>query len=196
MRAFFLVAVGLLISLTQWGCGAYHESHVKNYKLYFATSDANILSEAQRLIHLYNREAQTNVLEFASNITEANSTVKFDRELKEREGKLGYGKWETEIYEEPDFRRLEGRTLERVITYSMELEFDEKFFKERAGKSESDLQWQRLYVLFLHEVGHGLQMSHIEDERNVMNPNIVEDPSYIRFDEYFHRVRSFIRTTQ
>lgn len=195
MRAFLSLVATFALSFGLLSCGAYHESHIKEYRLYFATRDARIIREVKDLIREYNKDVGYQVLHFAETQGEANSTVLFTRGLKETEGKLGYGRWETEMYQEPDFRRIEGRTLERVITYSMELEFDVGFFEERLNLSQSSPEWRRLYLLFCHEVGHGLQMPHVEnDDNDVMAPTI-KSADHVRFDEYFANVRTFLERT-
>lgn len=194
MRAFLSLFATIVLSFGLLSCGNYHESHVKDYRLYFATRDARVIKQVKELIREYNKDVGYQVLYFADTPGEANSTVLFTRGLKESEGKLGYGRWETEMYQEPDFRRIEGRTLERVITYSMELEFDVGFFEERLDLPKSHAEWRRLYLLFCHEVGHGLQMMHVDDEDDVMHSTI-KSAEHVRFNEYFANVRSFLERT-
>lgn len=183
---FVLLAIGLA------GCGEYHETHVKVYNLYFHTSSAKIQQEARRLIATYNRDVGMPVLAYASNIEDANSNVVFRYGLNATENKLGFGRWETTTYQEPDYRRVEGRTLERVVVHSMELEFDQTIFEEYAGRPTWDADWKMLYLLFCHEVGHGLQMGHQEQDNNdVMYPRVGRNDS-VRFDRYFDQVRLFM----
>lgn len=194
MRAFLSLVAMISLAFGSLSCGNYHESHIKEYRMYFNTNDTRILKEVKNLIRVYNQDVGYQVLHFVDTPSEANSTVLFTRGLRESEGKLGFGRWETDMYQEPDFRRLEGRTLERVIQYSMELEFDVGFFEERLSLPSSDPEWHRLYLLFCHEVGHGLQMIHADDEDDVMYP-VIKSAEHVRFDAYFSSVRAFLQST-
>lgn len=190
MRFATLVAwVGAVLT----GCGQYHTTYVKDYRLYFATEDNRLKSEGRRLIQVYNQRLGENVLSFAANPNEANSHVRFNRGMRDYEGKLGLGQWESNVNEEPDFRRIEGRPLERKIEYSMNIAFDEDFTLERSGMSEQNAEWQRLFLLFCHEVGHGMQLDHVDDEHNVMYP-VIKSADSVNFDAYFAKIREYLKT--
>ena len=190
MRKFMLLVIAAIV-LSLVGCGDYQTSYSKSYSMYFDTQDQKVINETYRLVRIFNEKLGRNALLATRDHKAANSYVKFTRGLRNDDGKLGYGKWETSMYQEPDFRRIEGRTLERTITYSMQLEYDEGFYAERVGADLESEEWQELFLLFCHEVGHGMQMDHHPDEKNVMY-YLINGADGIKFDEYFAQVRAFL----
>lgn len=192
MTAWARRVIFALIAMYVAGCGEYHETHIKVYNLYFHTNSTKIQQEARRLIATYNRDVGMPVLAYAATMEEANSNVLFRNGLNATENKLGFGRWETTTYQEPDYRRIEGRALDRVVIHSMELEFDETIFQQYSGKPVSDPDWKMLYLLFCHEVGHGLEMGHEEHDGNdVMYPRVGHNDN-VRFDRYFQQVRAYM----
>ena len=185
----------LLISFFPTACGQYSDSKIKNYALHFYSSESTLLQASQRLVVQYNRMASLPVLTYAGSENDANSYVQFVQGLDSKDGKIGYGQWVTETSEEPFTRSLEGHVLQREITYSMNIEFDYNYYKARATAADNSLEWKTLFVLFCHEVGHGLTMDDIYDEtqKSQIMYGVIDDKDIPNkdFTTYFGRVRSF-----
>ena len=177
-------------------CGRYSETKVKEYSLHFYSQEPVILQAGQKLVTEYNRMAGLPILSFMAKEDDANSNVEFVQGLNSTDGKLAYGQWVTETNQEPVTRSLEGRPLQKTVYYSMNLEFDYKYFKDRAAQSTDSLEWKTLFVLFCHEVGHGLTMDDLYDKGdrlNIMYGIIdVQDIPSKDFKGYFERARKFL----
>lgn len=171
-------------------CGGYHDQHQKDYRLFFNVEDDDLRREAGRLVDEFNRRTGAVVLKLAPVPEEANSTVELLAGLRDAEGKLGFGQWETATVQEPSIRHLEGRALKRRIDYTMHLEFDLEYFTARVGLPDDHPERQELSLLFFHEVGHGLQMDHDDDPHSVMYP-VIHGVDGINYDRFFERVAAF-----
>ena len=180
----------LLLSLALLASCGYKEVEVKNFRLYFNSQDAGLVREAKRLTQYYNQRAGSEVLHIAETADGANSNVIWTKGLQTQDGKIGYGAWQAESKQDSPLVNLEGRKAKRKVKYSMSLEFDYDFFVQRMSGAQTSPQWQELFVLFSHEVGHGLTMSHDEDKKSVMY-KYVDGADGVKFDEYFARVRAF-----
>ena len=80
----------------------------------------------------------------------------------------------------------------------MQLEFDYENFKAKSfdilnQNDESD-NFQHLYHLFCHEVGHGLQMEHDDEKHSIMYKSIPD--SYVfqpEYEYFFSKARLFLK---
>ena len=178
-------------------CGQYSETKIKDYTLHFYSQETVFQNAAQKLVTEYNRMAGIPVLSYVADEGSANSYVNFVQGLHSpNSDKLAYGQWVTETSEEPFTRSLEGHILQKVVNYSMNLEFDYNYFKARAVSADDTLEWKTIFVLFCHEVGHGLTMDDIYDPAQrlqIMYGYIIDqDIPSKDFTTYFDRVRSFL----
>ena len=178
---FYLIFLG--------ACGAPKEVHNKDYRLYFETEDPALQEEAERLIHHFNQDVGFQALTYMPSAEGSNSLVSFREGLRASEGKLGYGQWVTHSSTSSLEKRLfsGGKT---EVEYSMALELDQDFVENRAGLATSDPEWCRLYILFCHEVGHGLQMDHHTDRQSVMYP-VINSCDGLDFSKFFKDVNAF-----
>ena len=188
----WIVCLGIL----PVSCGKYSETKVKNYGLHFYSAESSLLKAGQRLVTDYNRMAGAPVLAYISSENDANSYVQFVHGLNASDGKLAYGQWVTETSEEPFTRSLQGHILEKTVNYSMNLQFDYNYYKARAAAASDSIEWKTLFVLFCHEVGHGLTMDDIYDKTQksqIMYGIISEDDIPTKdFKTYYDRVHSFL----
>lgn len=188
----FLQSTLVLVSFLLNACGSYVETHEKDYRLFFDTKNEKLLEESRRLVSDFNHEIGFKALEFVDHIEESNSTVTFNKGLAARTRKLGYGQWVTRTYSEAEIKKYQGQDVHSSVKFGMELEFDKEFFLNRAGLSEEDHEYQRLRVLFHHEVGHGLQFDHVEDKSDIMYETIQQSADY-DFDRFYESVNQFFQ---
>ena len=173
------------------GCG-YKEVEVIDYRLYFDTQDQSLVKETRRLVAYYNQRVGAEVLHLAASREDANSPIIWTQGLQDQDRKIGYGQWRTTTKQDSQFGAITGKKPRRTTDYSMAIEFDYAFFSQRMTQATTSPQWQELFVLFCHEVGHGLTMNHEEDNKSVMY-KYVDGADGVKFDEYFARVRAFFR---
>lgn len=185
-------AVSAMVVLS--ACGAVR-GHVETKKIFELQIDApndSLRVETERLIKAYNDQVGFSALRLAKDPAAANSSVQFQQGLQQREGKIGFGSWEVSTKRLPSVSGFSSGGT-KVRSYSMHVEFDLDYMQNHMGKDEESRDWKELFLLFSHEVGHGFQMEHIEDESDVMNP-IVSWHEGIRFDDYFRNVAHFFST--
>lgn len=185
----FRIASSVLMALLV-GCGSPSESNVKDYRLFFNTDDTDVLVESQRLVQDFNSNAGFIALTMVDSSNDANSIVEFRKGIEESEGKIGYGQSSFRAVTAPVTDNLRGKSIETKNYFSMNLEFDADFFKERMGKDSSDSERQRLQLLFFHEVGHGLTFNHENIPASVMYPYINQAQG-VDFYGFFQKVRAF-----
>ena len=182
----------LLIMLVN-ACGKYRITELKNYQFEVHTDDNELRDSTYRMMKVFNERLGSEVLKFAGpeQLSYDNfSQIKFTPGLRASEGKLGYGQWETMVESDPELKSIEGRKIDRVIAYKMNLEFDVEFFKERMEYPDDSAEFRELFLLFCHEVGHGLTQEHTDNRWDVMYPYI-DGAEKTNFDEYFESVASF-----
>ena len=184
----FLSLTCLMILAT--ACGGYKETEVVDYRIYLDTNDAGMLRETRRLVAYYNERMGSEALKVSPTREGANSAIIWTKGLQAQDGKLGYGQWQTSTKQDSQFVAITGKTPSRTVKYSMNIEFDQDFFITRMTKAQTSPEWQELFVLFCHEVGHGLTMNHDEDPKSVMY-KYIDGAAGIKFDEYFSRAKAF-----
>ncbi|MGE0173821.1 MAG: matrixin family metalloprotease [Oligoflexales bacterium] len=184
----------ILLSMTACGGAAYREEKIKDYKLFFSVSDQALMNDFERLVDQYNNAADLGFspIELVYDQDDANSLATITKGLEQRQEKIGFGQWKTKTFEEPSVAQLDGSRPKRIISYSMELEFDYDYIKQRSGAAANSLEWKEVFTLFAHEVGHGLQMNHSQVLTDVMYPSIDGNVKY-NYTSYFAKVRKFFQ---
>ena len=183
----------ILIPILLAGCGGYEDNHIKDYKVVIYSDSVNLRYSLVSLISRFNQEMGREVLEITSDKGESNSTMKFVSGLNFREDKLGKGKWLTVTKEESAFNSISMGTLTRDIYYGMSLEFDKTYMSQKLSPEANDNDSALGYHLLLHEIGHGLQMSHDNDPNSVMFPEIPRDyNSNLDLERFYRRARDFM----
>jgi len=170
-------------------CG-YKNVEIRDYWVYLDTDDASIAKETRRLVYYYNQEIGLEALKITDKKENANSAMIWTSHLSDAGGKIGYGRWESRTEQDSKFISVLGQRPTRTVNYSMDVEFDREFFVERMSQAKTSAQWQELFVLFCHEVGHGLTLEHDPDPKNVMY-KYIEGADGVKFTEYFSRARGF-----
>jgi hypothetical protein len=169
MRILLLIIAVLLTGCTAQSCG-HLERHIASYS--FRTSDL----EKQELIQLadrWNEECGCDRLLYyhPAGLSYIGAQTEKNYGDWANEGVMAFGEQRAVIWGTNYYWSM------RVV-----------FFRE---------QWQQLdpemrYILFMHEVGHGLGLLHVEDDpTNVMYPYIL--PGQSNRGDYWDRVHSWLR---
>lgn len=170
-------------------CGSsYQTVKVKEYRLALVQGDPVYKDEFRSLAADFNAYAQMHVLDFEDTGANANSAIIMTQGLEsETDGKVGLGQWLSESTSDSPFTSP-GSHPKRTVYYSMRLEFDVDYFHERLGAGAQNRYEKQ--KLFFHEVGHGLEMDHVQDDpTDVMYPDISGDKN---FSTFFARVRAYM----
>lgn len=160
-----------LLFVSAVSCGdSLFVSKVKNYHFKIEPASAENYRIFGSLFHNFNISINSNVLHLVKEgDLDANETsyIKLTPGLHARDNKLGWGKWirRSEINSGKSFLR-QPQKIRRDI-YTMRLEYDWDYLKERYYSSKESHKRQ-LTTLFLHELGHGFQMRHDPDRSSVM----------------------------
>jgi hypothetical protein len=182
-------------------CGGqkYTTEHIQDFRFYTEEQDDEVNEALQLLTDQYNDEIGFTAISWADNPDEANSRIQFPRGLRQREQKLGLGQWITVMTEEGQDILPSSDPLKRSIYYSMELSFDFQNFKSKAENRDrpSSSDWEHLYHLFCHEVGHGLQMGHEIDKSSVMYESIPDaSRPNVDYPDYFRQALKFFERSR
>jgi hypothetical protein len=188
-----LIFLSLCSVLT--GCLEYKVHEVKDFRVFVETDEPKLQSAIEALAKRFNKDVGTKTLTIVKDRSQSNSTISFVRNLNNNDGhKLGLGQWTTSQREQ-NTMATQGPRKSIIINYGMQIEFDFDNFASRANMVDdiSSNEFQHLYHLFCHEVGHGMQMDHAELKSNVMYPSIPETTVRpIDYKAYFSGVRSFM----
>ena len=193
----FFFALSPLFLFTSFvvSCGSYKTVYVKDFRVFIETDSNDLRDTVETLTLSYNDEFGGEALTLVDDKEDANSYIRFISGLRATKDKLGLGQWITvTAHEGQDVIAGGGKSLERTVVHSMELDFDlENFTAKQNGKFDrSSGEWKHLYHLFCHEVGHGLQMEHDEHKQSVMYKSIPEKSrNNLDYDGYFNAARSF-----
>ena len=181
-----------LISLLFISCGSETTIHTSDFRIFIGSENSEVRETIEELVNQYNHDLGENILVVVSEKSEANSEILFQRGLLDSTNQLGHGSWSTRSeYRGSSYRK------NQYISYSMHLNFDlSNFVKRMKGRHEKESSdWKHLYLLFCHEIGHGFQMKHIEDEGSVMFPVISNDVHEgLNYDLYFENARQFLKS--
>jgi hypothetical protein len=178
-------------------CGSYETVKIKHYKLAVLSDDPAMKAEFAGLIDDFNDYAGMHVLSYVDSADDANSSIILTKGLESRavssgEGsKVGYGQWMSET--RTDSPLQVGSRPKRTITFAMRVEFDLDYMKERMQGVTSAKTYDK-QKLFFHEVGHGLELNHNEqDPTDLMYPEISGTKD---FDRFFRYVRSYMADSE
>ena len=188
----------LLLSFLQVSCGEYTTNYVKDYNIFVQSEDDEINDTIRALADQYNNDFGAEAISIVDDEDDSNSRIGFISGLKSRENKLGLGQWITMTSEEGRdlVPSASGSNLQKTVVYSMELAFDLQNFRQKMSSREtrSGGDWNHLYHLFCHEVGHGLQMRHQNNIKSVMYRSIPDQSREgVDYDDYFDMARAFFR---
>ena len=173
------------------GCGkAYKVEKFKEYRLHIAESPAPMENEFRSLINEFNNLAGMRVLVWESDPSKANSAIIVTSGLKAKTGgKIGLGQWIAESETSETSMSLNGSKSKQKIYYSMRLEFDLEYFKNRSENNQQNLYEKQ--KLFFHEAGHGLEMNHnTQQTDDLMYPDISGTKD---FEKFFKKVRVYMQ---
>lgn len=183
------------------GCGvSYKAEYVKQYNVHVESKDPEMVDVISNLTSAFNEESGHDGIRIVDDSSQANSTIRFVPELLREKQYLGYGVGLTrEVEGEKTFKGLTKIEDERLVLYSMHLQFDEANFKKHAeavmNTSDNGESWEHLYHLFCHEVGHGMLLEHDESSASsVMYPVIHKlKRDQIDYQGFFSRIDSFFK---
>lgn len=174
--------------------GSYETEHVKDYRLAVVSGTDADREEIRSLIADFNDEAGIHVLTFVESADEANSAVLFVPGLESKtkaltgEARIGQAQWFMETSSENPMSTM-GRQPKRTVTYTMRIELDAEYMRERENVTDGDKVYDKK-KLFYHEVGHGLELDHNKnDKSDLMYPSTDGDKDMSRFFRY---VRSYM----
>lgn len=187
-----------LLLVLNVSCGQYTTKNIRDYNIFVESDDEEIQDTIRVLTEEFNEQFGGEAITIVDTVEESNSSIGFIRGLKARENKLGLGQWITVTSEEgqdllPSSNR---QKLEKTVIFSMEIDFDLENFRDKMGSRESKEggDWNHLYHLFCHEVGHGLQMGHEGNIRSVMYKSIPDQSRIgVDYDRFFEKARDFFR---
>lgn len=117
------------------------------------------------------------------------STIELTHGLLHRDEKLGWGRWlkTSKLNSRSGFLNQPHKVRKDI--YTMELEFDNGFLKKHY-QSNDDADQQLARTLFLHELGHGLQMGHHPSRRSIMYREI--NSGYKDYDAFYRSAYRFL----
>lgn len=167
-------------------CGQ-QEVHRKNYRFFIGSEDKDMQRAMNEMITQYNETVGAEVFHIVKDAGEANSTVEFTKDMRQKDGKIGFGTWYTHSSDSSDWMGMNAKV---EIDYSMRLQFDEEYVQARLNKSPNDRDSKEMFLLFCHEAGHGLKMEHVDDADDVMHPTVYWQDS-VKMNDYFAKVRAF-----
>lgn len=187
-----LALLSLMLPLTGCGQDETVEKHIKNYRLTIVEGDKKFAPLLQELIADFNAGVGFDALQYDPNPETANSAILITPGLEQQSDRhnVGYGQWITETQENKSYTLTGGRVTSRIIHYSMRLEFDYNFLAERSSASQYSEEFYELKKLFHHEVGHGIQLAHKNDPKDIMHESISGPKN---FEPFYRVVKDFYR---
>jgi hypothetical protein len=141
------------------------------------------------MVDQFNRETGTESLKLVDHPNDANSEIILTKGLNARDGKVGWGQWIRTTESESAANSLFGDTPSRTHIFTMRLEFDYDYIKDRINVADSEKHYD-FRKLFYHEVGHGLQLDHDPNPQSVMYYDISGTKD---FNGYIRQVRSYLQ---
>lgn len=181
------LSVVVLSLLTACG-GSYNTTKVKNYRLSLVEGDKSLVPELKTLVEDFNRFAGITVLQYVDDPGTSNSPVAIIKGLEAQtrretgESDVGLGQYLTQTTEQSPFLTPPGQRPKREISYSMSIKFDYDYMAQRSHYDQQKL--------FFHEVGHGLEMDHSPNVRDVMYSDVGGAKD---FEPFFAYVRAYMQ---
>jgi hypothetical protein len=186
------IATIFILALCLSSCGAKVEKdEIKSYVLALKDGDAAYKSLVKRMIDDYNQNLGLLVLEYSDSIDTANCPVIITKGLEKRDGKVGWGQWFSQTERKGTIVSVPGTVATETVRYSLQVEFDEDFLVTNEKSSKNGLLSEDIRKLFAHEIGHGFQMQHAPEVKDVMYYDISGEKD---FATYWPRVREFFQT--
>ena len=175
-----------ILSLSIYSCGTTTEhASVKEYRISMVQGDPSFVPILKALVVDYNAQAGIQALTYVDSPDQANSRIIVTQGLEKRDGKVGWGQWlattETSTGQFPNTSQSES------TSYTMKVEFDADFLRKNGVITNGVIPYEA-QKLFAHEVGHGFQMEHHLDVKNVMYYDITGTKD---FAQYWPRVQAF-----
>jgi hypothetical protein len=187
-RVLFLIVFAAVFN----SCGAAVEKKsVKSYVLGLKSGDPKYTPLIKTLIADYNAGLGMRVLDFSESMDDANSPVLITKGLERRDGKVGWGKWISQTQRAGTVVPVPGTVMNETVTYSLQIELDQDFLDGNQRKASNGGLNDDLRKLFAHEIGHGFQLEHVSNIKDVMFEDIAGDKD---FSLYWPRVRAFFET--
>lgn len=182
-----LALLNLSIIFTS-ACGSKVNSTViKEYRVALASQDQSFKPLIKALVDDYNTKVGFSAMEFVDSVDQSNSRILVVEGLENRDGKVGWGQWLSDT--ESKGLDAPGSTIDKTTRYSFQAEFDADFFRDNS-KISNGLLPTEILKLFAHEVGHGFQLDHHPDKRNVMYYDITGDKD---FSTYWRSIHAYFR---
>ncbi len=186
------IATIFILALCLASCGAKVEKdEIKSYVLALKDGDAAYKALVKRMIDDYNQNLGLLVLEYSDSIDTANCPVIITKGLEKRDGKVGWGQWFSQTERKGTIVAVPGTVATETVRYSLQVEFDEDFLVTNEKSSKNGLLSEDIRKLFAHEIGHGFQMQHAPEVKDVMYYDISGEKD---FATYWPRVREFFQT--
>ena len=185
-----LRTIGVFLSVFSFvSCGANVEKReIKKYVMGLKQGDESYKPLIKRMITDYNSNVGYGVLEFSESADSANSPVIVTKGLEKRDGKVGWGQWFSSTERRVAMVPVSGQKSTETTSYTLQVEFDEDFLKSNEKDETTGLLNYEIRKLFAHEIGHGFQMAHAAEERDVMYFDISGEKD---FAGYWPQVRGF-----
>ncbi len=197
MKSYLSLFISFIIFPLLISCSVSYENEVeKDYRIYVDSRDEVLLESVKILADRFNQDLGVEALAIVDSENEANSKISFTQGLRAEQQKLGLGQWVLTTVSEGRELFPSNKPLKKTLIYSMQLDFDLDNFKIKSsdvinGNVNSD-NYQHLYHLFCHEVGHGLQMDHDDEKQSIMYKSIPDSYAFQpEYDYFFDEARLF-----
>jgi hypothetical protein len=197
MLLYFLLGIHMLLKLLGFlsialafsSCGqSAKKTSIKSFVLGTTQDHAAYRPLIKQLVSNYNANVGSDVLTFSDSMDGVNSPIIITKGLEGRDGKVGWGQWNSSTERKGTSVPLPGVKPSETTSYSLQVEFDEDFLTANAKNDADGLPNYELRKLFAHEVGHGFQMDHDPDVTQVMYMDVSGQKN---FAAYWPKVRSF-----
>ena len=186
---FLRLFASLSVAVSLSSCGQnIQKTEVKSYILGVSQEHSAYKPLIKSLIANYNASVGSTVLEFSDSMDSVNSPILITKGLETRDGKVGWGQWNSSTERKGTTVPLPGANATETTKYSLQVEFDEDFLSSNSKESAAGIPNYEVQKLFAHEIGHGFQMEHDPDVKQIMYLDISGEKS---FDTYWPKVRSF-----
>ena len=185
----FRLFVSLSVAIGLSSCGQnVKKTSIKSYILGVNPAHEAYKPMIRMLIRDYNGNVGSEVLQYSESLDSANSEVIITKGLEARDGKVGWGQWSSSTERKGTVVAVPGVKSSETTKYSLQVEFDEEFLKTNEKVTANGLPNYELRKLFAHEIGHGFQLDHDPDVKQVMYMDISGEKN---FDTYWPKIQAF-----